>query len=117
MLTFKKVCDENPSNALEKLGELMNASQAGSRDLFECSHPDLDRLVETCRYFRCILMIVYCFSSLCFVVDFYIFKLKEMLVSIREATQKKQRMERLWKHPSLKFTKNCTDQLKMKQTT
>ncbi|CAG5116544.1 unnamed protein product [Candidula unifasciata] len=49
VLQFKVICDDQPADALEKLGELMNASHASCRDLYECSHPDLDILVETCR--------------------------------------------------------------------
>lgn len=46
---FKRICDEQPPDAVEKLGELMNASHASCRDLYECSHPDVDILVNTCR--------------------------------------------------------------------
>ncbi|BFY98274.1 hypothetical protein BsWGS_01314 [Bradybaena similaris] len=46
---FKRICDEQPPDAVEKLGELMNASHASCRDLYECSHPDVDILVDTCR--------------------------------------------------------------------
>jgi N-acetylgalactosamine kinase len=49
VLHFKAVCDEQPSDALAQLGELMNASHVSCRDLYECSHPDLDILVETCK--------------------------------------------------------------------
>lgn len=49
VLRFKAVCDDDPADALAQLGELMNASHASCRDLYECSHPDLDNLVETCK--------------------------------------------------------------------
>uniref|UniRef100_A0A0B6ZMI4 Galactokinase n=1 Tax=Arion vulgaris TaxID=1028688 RepID=A0A0B6ZMI4_9EUPU len=49
VLHFKTICDDQPSDALTKLGELMNASHASCRDLYECSHPELDILVEACK--------------------------------------------------------------------
>ncbi|CAH1797812.1 unnamed protein product, partial [Owenia fusiformis] len=45
---FKMVCDEKPNGALETLGSLMSASHESCRDLYECSHPDLDQLVNIC---------------------------------------------------------------------
>ena len=45
---FKATCDNQPEGALKQLGELMNGSHASCRDLYECSHPDLDRLVKLC---------------------------------------------------------------------
>ncbi|KAH9524775.1 N-acetylgalactosamine kinase [Bulinus truncatus] len=49
VLQFKAICDEQPPDALEKLGELMNQSHTSCRDMYDCSHPDLDSLVEVCR--------------------------------------------------------------------
>lgn len=48
---FKDVCEGGrgtlpPSEQLSMLGKLMNDSHTSCRDLYECSHPDLDRLVE-----------------------------------------------------------------------
>lgn len=48
---FKEVCDQNASHkssrdSLALLGQLMNESHASCRDLYECSHPDLDQLVD-----------------------------------------------------------------------
>lgn len=43
---FKRLCEEKSSDILQKLGNLMNESHASCRDLYECSHPDLDKLVE-----------------------------------------------------------------------
>ncbi|KAH7967899.1 hypothetical protein HPB52_003814 [Rhipicephalus sanguineus] len=48
---FKDVCEGShgtlsPSEQLSKLGQLMNDSHTSCRDLYECSHPDLDLLVE-----------------------------------------------------------------------
>ncbi|CAN8012620.1 unnamed protein product [Ixodes pacificus] len=48
---FKEVCDQNANpdcfeGSLATLGQLMNESHASCRDLYECSHPDLDRLVD-----------------------------------------------------------------------
>ncbi|XP_013411807.1 N-acetylgalactosamine kinase-like [Lingula anatina] len=45
---FKKICDEQPHNASEMLGQLMNDSHTSCRDLYECSCPDLDHLVDLC---------------------------------------------------------------------
>ncbi|XP_071446185.1 N-acetylgalactosamine kinase isoform X2 [Hetaerina americana] len=41
--------DYNSKKTLEKLGELMNSSHASLRDLYECSHPQLDQLVNLCQ--------------------------------------------------------------------
>uniref|UniRef100_A0A2C9JRK1 Galactokinase n=1 Tax=Biomphalaria glabrata TaxID=6526 RepID=A0A2C9JRK1_BIOGL len=46
VVQFKAICDQQPGNALEQLGELMNQSHASCRDMYDCSHPDLDTLVE-----------------------------------------------------------------------
>jgi len=43
---FKRICDEQPNKALLHLGILMNASHGSCRDLYECSHPNLDELVD-----------------------------------------------------------------------
>ncbi|XP_067827579.1 N-acetylgalactosamine kinase isoform X3 [Heptranchias perlo] len=48
VLQFKKVCDETPANALQLLGELMNQSHVSCRDMYECSCPELDQLVDIC---------------------------------------------------------------------
>ena len=37
-----------PEQVLTALGQLMNDSHASCRDLYECSHPHLDHLVEIC---------------------------------------------------------------------
>ncbi|GFO03021.1 N-acetylgalactosamine kinase [Plakobranchus ocellatus] len=49
VLAFKSVCDSQPPDALEQLGRLMDESHASCRDMYECSHPDLDTLVELCK--------------------------------------------------------------------
>ncbi|XP_012942625.2 N-acetylgalactosamine kinase [Aplysia californica] len=49
VLRFKVVCDEQPEDALEQLGQLMNESHASCRDMYECSHPELDKVVDVCR--------------------------------------------------------------------
>lgn len=51
VLQFKDICEGSggPLSAAEqlsRLGQLMNESHTSCRDLYECSHPDLDRLVE-----------------------------------------------------------------------
>jgi N-acetylgalactosamine kinase len=46
--TFREVCqkDMEASAALSKLGELMGQSHESLRNLYECSHPNLDKLVQ-----------------------------------------------------------------------
>jgi len=46
--TFREVCqkDMEASVALSKLGELMGQSHESLRNLYECSHPNLDKLVQ-----------------------------------------------------------------------
>lgn len=51
VLQFKKICEEAPDNTVELLGELMNQSHVSCRDLYECSCPELDQLVDICRTF------------------------------------------------------------------
>ncbi|XP_066492307.1 N-acetylgalactosamine kinase [Tiliqua scincoides] len=51
VLEFKKICEEAPDNAVQLLGDLMNQSHASCKDLYECSCPELDRLVDICRQF------------------------------------------------------------------
>lgn len=48
VLQFKSVCDSGPSESVQLLGELMNQSHASCRDLYECSCPELDQLVDIC---------------------------------------------------------------------
>ncbi|XP_027028959.2 N-acetylgalactosamine kinase [Tachysurus fulvidraco] len=49
VLHFKAVCDSAPADAVLQLGELMNQSHTSCRDLYECSCPELDQLVDICR--------------------------------------------------------------------
>ncbi|XP_061856065.1 N-acetylgalactosamine kinase isoform X1 [Colius striatus] len=51
VLEFKKICDEAPANAIQLLGELMNQSYISCREMYECSCPELDRLVDICLQF------------------------------------------------------------------
>lgn len=48
MQQFNEVCNNASSGdgALEKLGKLMSQSHKSLRDLYECSHSQLDKLVE-----------------------------------------------------------------------
>ncbi|XP_035810463.2 N-acetylgalactosamine kinase [Amphiprion ocellaris] len=48
VLQFKSVCDSEPAESIHLLGELMNQSHASCRDLYECSCPELDQLVDIC---------------------------------------------------------------------
>ncbi|XP_061101188.1 N-acetylgalactosamine kinase isoform X1 [Conger conger] len=48
VLRFKAVCDRAGAQAIQELGELMRDSHASCRDLYECSCPELDQLVDTC---------------------------------------------------------------------
>ncbi|XP_051548272.1 N-acetylgalactosamine kinase [Myxocyprinus asiaticus] len=48
VLQFKAVCDSVPVNAVAQLGDLMNQSHVSCRDLYECSCPELDQLVDIC---------------------------------------------------------------------
>ena len=45
---FQEICNTAPPGAAEKLGQLMNESHVSCRDLYECSCPELDSLVELC---------------------------------------------------------------------
>ncbi|KAI5627032.1 N-acetylgalactosamine kinase, partial [Silurus asotus] len=49
VLQFKAVCDSAPADAVLQLGKLMNQSHTSCRDLYECSCPELDQLVDICR--------------------------------------------------------------------
>ncbi|XP_008288980.1 N-acetylgalactosamine kinase [Stegastes partitus] len=48
VLQFKSVCDSEPAESIQLLGELMNQSHESCRDLYECSCPELDQLVDIC---------------------------------------------------------------------
>ncbi|KAK2842418.1 hypothetical protein Q5P01_012618 [Channa striata] len=48
VLHFKSVCDSEPAESIKLLGDLMNQSHASCRDLYECSCPELDQLVDIC---------------------------------------------------------------------
>lgn len=48
VLQFKSVCDSAGPDSIQRLGDLMNQSHASCRDLYECSCPELDQLVDIC---------------------------------------------------------------------
>ncbi|XP_029009053.1 N-acetylgalactosamine kinase [Betta splendens] len=48
VLKFKSVCDSEPAGSVRLLGDLMNQSHASCRDMYECSCPELDQLVDIC---------------------------------------------------------------------
>ena len=50
VLSFKDVCEEEPADAAKVLVQLMSDSHASCRDLYQCSHPQLDQLVDLCMY-------------------------------------------------------------------
>ncbi|XP_050432803.1 N-acetylgalactosamine kinase isoform X2 [Adelges cooleyi] len=46
---MEQFCEECETSAsASKLGELMNLSHSSLRDLYQCSHPDLEELIELC---------------------------------------------------------------------
>ncbi|XP_052822251.1 N-acetylgalactosamine kinase isoform X2 [Octopus bimaculoides] len=45
---FKAFCDNPDADAIQKLAKLMNDSHSSCRDLYECSCPELDSLVNIC---------------------------------------------------------------------
>ncbi|XP_045384740.1 N-acetylgalactosamine kinase isoform X2 [Lemur catta] len=51
VLQFKKICEDAPDNMVQLLGDLMNQSHMSCRDMYECSCPELDQLVDICRKF------------------------------------------------------------------
>eukprot|EP00066_Takifugu_rubripes_P004408 XP_003967762.1 PREDICTED: N-acetylgalactosamine kinase [Takifugu rubripes] len=48
VLRFQSVCSSEGADSIQTLGELMNQSHASCRDLYECSCPQLDQLVDVC---------------------------------------------------------------------
>ncbi|XP_057367540.1 N-acetylgalactosamine kinase-like [Daphnia carinata] len=50
---FRDICNSGSATALQELGQLMFDSHSSCRDLYECSHPQLDHLVEVSRN-RCL---------------------------------------------------------------
>lgn len=51
---FRRACEDEAASSrgednLDYLGALMDASHNSCRDLYECSHPELDALVAACR--------------------------------------------------------------------
>uniref|UniRef100_A0AC35FNE9 Galactokinase n=1 Tax=Panagrolaimus sp. PS1159 TaxID=55785 RepID=A0AC35FNE9_9BILA len=51
VMDFQKACERND---LKEMGRLMNASHESCRNLFECSCPELDDVVEQCREVGCL---------------------------------------------------------------
>lgn len=48
VLQFQKICAEVPTDVIQLLGNLMNQSHMSCRDMYECSCPELDQLVDIC---------------------------------------------------------------------
>jgi N-acetylgalactosamine kinase len=52
VLAFKHTCESDalpPNRQLQQLGELLNASHSSCSQLYQCSCPELDTLVDTAR--------------------------------------------------------------------
>ena len=49
VLQFKDVCEDQSEGALQRLGTLMDESHTSCRDMYECSHPEVDALVQACK--------------------------------------------------------------------
>lgn len=49
MVEFRQICEQLERRAskqdIEQLGKLMQQSHHSLRELYECSHPDLERLI------------------------------------------------------------------------
>lgn len=43
---FQEICNSGSESSLKELGQLMFDSHSSCRDLYECSHPQLDKLVQ-----------------------------------------------------------------------
>lgn len=48
VLRFRSVCESAGADSIRTLGDLMSESHASCRDLYECSCPELDQLVDIC---------------------------------------------------------------------
>uniref|UniRef100_A0A4W3JZ60 N-acetylgalactosamine kinase n=1 Tax=Callorhinchus milii TaxID=7868 RepID=A0A4W3JZ60_CALMI len=48
VLKFKNICDHTPENAVQLVGKLMHQSHVSCKDLYQCSCPELDQLVDIC---------------------------------------------------------------------
>ncbi|XP_070406439.1 N-acetylgalactosamine kinase-like [Nothobranchius furzeri] len=48
VMKFKSICDSGSAESIKLLGALMNQSHASCKDLYECSCPELDQLVDIC---------------------------------------------------------------------
>ena len=68
VLRFKSVCDSEPADSVQLLGDLMNQSHASCRDLYECSCTELDQLVDICLWvqqsFTCVDLLYFSFLVL-----------------------------------------------------
>jgi len=70
VLQFQAICDQVADDAgsgegghLAHLGALMDQSHASCRDLYQCSYPDLDKLVDLCRGAKASHLGALCFGS------------------------------------------------------
>ena len=79
VLQFQNVCHTMPDDALYQLGALMNESHESCSTFYQCSHPDVDWLVQTCRYVKhCIFEILLC--------DYWLVINNDMCVSFKSLT-------------------------------
>lgn len=60
---FQSACDSQGADSVQTLGELMNQSHASCRDLYECSCPELDQLVDVCLWVHIGLLLTTNFTS------------------------------------------------------
>lgn len=49
VLKFREICKNEPADAAEQLGKLMDESQYSCRDNYDCSSEELEKLTAQCR--------------------------------------------------------------------
>ena len=46
---FKELCEQRPPDVLAQLGRLIDLCEHSLRDLYQCTHPETDSLVDVCK--------------------------------------------------------------------